>query len=69
MIKEWLDSYKPANEQEAKDALREIMQEIALAGLYRAGFFEKAAFYGGTALRIRSLSVILHNSGTTISLS
>lgn len=28
------------------------MQEITLAGLYRAGFFEKAAFYGGTALRI-----------------
>ncbi|MBC7398469.1 MAG: nucleotidyl transferase AbiEii/AbiGii toxin family protein [Mucilaginibacter sp.] len=28
------------------------MQEIALAGLSRAGFFEKAAFYGGTALRI-----------------
>ncbi len=52
MIKEWLDSYKPGNEQEAKDALREIMQEIALAGLYRAAFFEKAAFYGGTALRI-----------------
>lgn len=52
MIKEWLDSYKPGNEQDAKDALREIMQEIALAGLYRAGFFEKAAFYGGTALRI-----------------
>lgn len=52
MIKEWLDSYKPRNEQDAKDGLREIMQEIALAGLYRAGFFEKAAFYGGTALRI-----------------
>jgi hypothetical protein len=52
MIKEWIDTYKPENEQEAKDALREIMQEIALAGLYRAGFFEKAAFYGGTALRI-----------------
>src|SRR5690606_6452129 len=52
MIKEWLDSYKPANEQDAKDALREIMQEIALAGLYRSAFFEKAAFYGGTALRI-----------------
>ncbi len=29
-----------------------IMQEVALAGLYRTGFFEKAAFYGGTALRI-----------------
>lgn len=32
--------------------MREIMQEIALAGLYRAGFFQHAAFYGGTALRI-----------------
>ena len=52
MIKEWLEEYKPANQQEAKDGLREIMQEIALAGLFRAGFFEKAAFYGGTALRI-----------------
>ncbi|MES2267487.1 MAG: nucleotidyl transferase AbiEii/AbiGii toxin family protein [Bacteroidota bacterium] len=52
MIKEWLEEYRPANQQEAKDALREIMQDIALAGLSRTGFFEKAAFYGGTALRI-----------------
>src|ERR1700722_9891075 len=52
MIKEWLDTYKPVNKDEALQALREIMQEIALAGLQRAGFFEKAAFYGGTALRI-----------------
>jgi hypothetical protein len=52
MIKEWLEEYHPANQQEAKDGLREIMQEIALAGLSRAGFFEKAAFYGGTALRM-----------------
>ena len=52
MIKEWLDTYKPANKEEALQALREIMQEVALAGLQRAGFFEKAAFYGGTALRI-----------------
>ena len=52
MIKEWLDTYKPANKEEALQALREIMQEIALAGLQRSGFFEKAAFYGGTALRI-----------------
>jgi len=28
------------------------MQEIVLCGLSRAGFFQKAAFYGGTALRI-----------------
>ncbi|MCF0054845.1 nucleotidyl transferase AbiEii/AbiGii toxin family protein [Dyadobacter sp. CY356] len=52
MIKDWLDSYKPANREQATQALREIMQEVALAGLYRSGFFEKAAFYGGTALRI-----------------
>ena len=52
MLKEWLDTYRPANKEEALQALREIMQEIALAGLQRAGFFEKAAFYGGTALRI-----------------
>src|SRR5258708_2032169 len=52
MIKEWLDTYNPTNKAEALAALREIMQEIALAGLQRTGFFEKAAFYGGTALRI-----------------
>ena len=52
MIKEWIDSYKPKNLQESENALREIMQEIALAGLYRANFFNIAAFYGGTALRI-----------------
>jgi predicted nucleotidyltransferase component of viral defense system len=31
---------------------REILQQTALLGLERTGFFEKAAFYGGTALRI-----------------
>ena len=44
MIKEWIDSYKPKNLQESENALREIMQEIALAGLYRANFFNIAAF-------------------------
>ncbi len=52
MIKAWLAEYNPKNKDEAQSALREIMQEVALAGLYRNGFFEKAAFYGGTALRI-----------------
>ena len=52
MIKEWLAEYKPQRTIEANQALREIMQEIALAGLQRSGFFEVAAFYGGTALRI-----------------
>lgn len=52
MIREWMDSYRLATKEDAVQALREIMQEIALAGLQRAGFFERAAFYGGTALRI-----------------
>lgn len=52
MIREWIQEYKPQNKVQAEAALREIMQEVALAGLQRTGFFEKAAFYGGTALRI-----------------
>ena len=52
MIKEWIEKYKPQNEEEIVSALREIMQEIVLAGLSRTDFFEKAAFYGGSALRI-----------------
>lgn len=52
MIKEWVEEYNPQNEEEILSALREIMQEITLAGLSRTDFFEKAAFYGGTALRI-----------------
>ena len=35
-----------------KNSIKEVVQEIILCGLSRAGFFQKAAFYGGTALRI-----------------
>lgn len=52
MIKDWLENYQPKTQGDYTQALREIMQQVALAGLYRGGFFEKAAFYGGTALRI-----------------
>ena len=52
MIKEWIEEYDPQNEEEILSALREIMQEITLAALSRTDFFEKAAFYRGTALRI-----------------
>ena len=47
-----LDRYHPATVDEAVHALREILQEVALLGLWRARFFEHAAFYGGTALRV-----------------
>ena len=52
MISKWLEEYNPKTEEQLLAGLREIMQEVALAGLYRAGFFKAAAFYGGTFLRI-----------------
>jgi predicted nucleotidyltransferase component of viral defense system len=51
-IQQMLSNYECRNEGEYVNALREIMQEIALQGLWRGKFFEHAAFYGGTALRI-----------------
>src|SRR3989338_1036503 len=47
-----LAEYHCKTDIDHKNALIEIMQEIALLGLWRAKFFEHAAFYGGTALRI-----------------
>jgi len=47
-----LKRYTIENTSDYYNALREVLQEIALAGLYRGGFFDKAAFYGGTCLRI-----------------
>ena len=34
------------------NAEQEVCQKIALAGLHRGGFFDHAAFYGGTCLRL-----------------
>jgi predicted nucleotidyltransferase component of viral defense system len=47
-----LAKYKPARLEDTMRALREIMQEIALLGLWRSKFFESAAFYGETAMRV-----------------
>jgi predicted nucleotidyltransferase component of viral defense system len=47
-----LEHYQCSSQQEYESALLEIIQEIALLGLWRSNFFEKAVFYGGTALRI-----------------
>ncbi len=51
-IEQMLKNYWIENIYDQKNAMKEIMQEIVLCGLSRAGFFQKAAFYGGTALRI-----------------
>ena len=51
-IRSMLSRYDLATTGDHVNALREILQEIALLGLWRIKFFEHAAFYGGTALRI-----------------
>lgn len=47
-----LKQYDNHSLEDHLQALREILQEIALLGLWRSKFFDKAAFYGGSALRI-----------------
>ncbi|HMB00110.1 MAG TPA: nucleotidyl transferase AbiEii/AbiGii toxin family protein [Spirochaetota bacterium] len=47
-----LGNYELKSVQDHENALKEIIQEIALLGLWRAKFFEKGLFYGGSALRI-----------------
>ena len=51
-IASMLERYDRRSAEDHVNALREILQEIALCGLWRAKFFEHAAFYGGTALRV-----------------
>ena len=51
-IESMLSQYKLETRDDYLQALREILQSIALLALWRAKFFESAAFYGGTALRI-----------------
>ena len=52
VIESMLAKYECKNVADYRNALKEIVQEVALCGLARGGFFDKAAFYGGTALRI-----------------
>lgn len=47
-----MQRYECKNSEDYENALKEIVQEVALMGLSRSNFFAKAAFYGGTALRI-----------------
>ena len=47
-----LSRYELTTELQKRNAIFEVNQQIILAGLYAGGFFESAAFYGGTCLRI-----------------
>lgn len=51
-VQQMIEKYGCKNTAEYKNALKEVIQEVALCGLSRGDFFTKAAFYGGTALRI-----------------
>jgi len=51
-LKELLSYYDIQDAQTGATALKEIIQKIVLLGLWREKFFEHAAFYGGTALRL-----------------
>jgi len=52
IVEQMLSKYNIETENDIVNALKEIFQEVALLGLYRGNFFSKAAFYGGTALRV-----------------
>ena len=52
LFEQMLSRYPSTNSAEERNAQYEVLQQVVLAGLYRAGFFRHAAFYGGTCLRI-----------------
>lgn len=52
ILNQMLKKYDIKNIQDETNAMKEIIQEIVICGLSRGGFFNEAAFYGGTALRI-----------------
>ncbi len=51
-IRSMIARRRPETAADWDRALREVLQEAALSGLWRTGFFDKAAFYGGMALRL-----------------
>ena len=52
VLLQMLNKYSVETISDKKNSIKEIMQEIVLCGLSRSNFFNHAAFYGGTALRI-----------------
>ena len=52
IFNQMLSSYDITTELQKRNAIFEVNQQIILSGLYNGGFFNEAAFYGGTCLRI-----------------
>lgn len=77
VIRQMLEKYGCRTSDDYKNALKEVVQEMALLGLSRTDFFNHAAFYGGSALRIchglqrfsedLDFSLLAVNKGFTIS--
>lgn len=52
LFNQMLSVFEQTTEQQKRNAIFEVNQQVILAGLYNGGFFDVAAFYGGTCLRI-----------------
>jgi hypothetical protein len=52
LLRKRLTAYPATNAAQEEQAVKEMLQELALYALWRGGFFEVAAFQGGTSLRI-----------------
>lgn len=52
LYEKMLSAYDQSTDRARRNAIYEVSQQIVLAGLANGGFFDKAAFYGGTCLRI-----------------
>ncbi len=52
LYEKMLSAYDQSTDAARRNAIYEVSQQIVLSGLADGGFFDKAAFYGGTCLRI-----------------
>ena len=57
-----LSAYDLSTEQQKRNAIFEVNQQMILAGLYNGGFFDVATFYGGTCLRIFPFLLLMISS-------
>lgn len=51
IFNQMLSGYDITTEQQKRNAIFEVNQQVILAGLYNGGFFNEAAFYGVTSVR------------------
>lgn len=52
LLRKRVEYYSPSDAKQEEQVIKEVLQEVALYGLWRSDFFEVAAFQGGTCLRI-----------------